>query len=329
MENPYDPLLFDKFFMFFPVYCLGTQTAAGRRNHQVCPCLAACLITEVGKIYQIHVETFFFINFILFYSIWNMAAAVLSCSVTQKRLFRISFVCALILCLFLFLPILLWYRLAAGSLLALIVGVRLLFFGQKGYTKPILTTCAAAILLGGTIGLMEKWNCLKEMSVLKVSVSALLFSAAFRRLCRRFFMKKQRIFYPVTLIGNGMELRMTALLDTGNGLIEPVSQKPVSLIGKDVWKEKAAKEGGRKEFLPQKFRAIPYHSVGKEKGILCGYEMQRLIIDTDERRIIVENPMIGISDVPVGADASYQMILHPELLIEGEEKNGIKNVTAG
>ena len=77
------------------------------------------------------------------------------------------------------------------------------------------------------------------------------------------------------------------------------------------------KEGGRIEFQPQKFRAIPYHSVGKQNGILKGYEMDRLMIDKDERKVIIEKPVIGISEVPVGSLETYQMILQPELLREG------------
>ena len=45
--------------------------------------------------------------------------------------------------------------------------------------------------------------------------------------------------------------------------------------------------------------------------------MDRLMIDTDERKVIIEKPVIGISEVPVGSLETYQMILQPELLREG------------
>ena len=102
---------------------------------------------------------------------------------------------------------------------------------------------------------------------------------------------------------------MKGLLDTGNGLREPISKKAVCIVGRDAFQIK---------FLPEKFRAIPYHSVGKENGILYGYEMDCLLIDTDEKRVIVERPMIGLSEVPIGSPDTYQMILQPELLREGE-----------
>lgn len=244
-------------------------------------------------------------------------AAVLFCSVTQKRLLMVSVLGALTICLFLFLPLKLWGRLLTGSLFSLLSGICLLFPKRKGYRKVIVVVCAVSVILGGSLGLIQKWNWMEEASVIKMSALSLLFSFGSRWIVNHFFLSGQQLVYPVTLIDGEMEIRMLALLDTGNGLIEPISKKPVCLVGKNVFEENRAKEGGRKEFQPQKFRIIPYHSVGKEKGMLSGYEMDRLIIDTDERKVIIEKPMIGISEVPVSGNGSYQMILQPELLREG------------
>lgn len=243
--------------------------------------------------------------------------AVLSCSVTQKRLLVVSVLGALTICACLILPIIMWGRLLTGSLFSLLVGIGLLFPKRKGYIKVILAVCVVSVILGGSLGLLQKWNGMGDASLFKVSALSLFFSFGSRIMVKKFFLTRQQLVYPVTLIDDEMEIQMLALLDTGNGLIEPISKKPVCLVGKNVFEENKAKEGGRKEFQPQKFRIIPYHSVGKEKGILSGYEMDRLIIDTDERKVIIEKPMIGISEVPVSGNDSYQMILQPDLLREG------------
>lgn len=210
----------------------------------------------------------------------------------------------------------------------MLLSLRVLFQKRKGYGKVILIECVTAVVLGGGIGLLQKWNWMREASLIKITALSLLFSIGSRIAIKSIFLRKQRLLYPVTLIDGEMEIHMLALLDTGNGLIEPISKKPVCLVGKNVFEENRAKEGGRKEFQPQKFRIIPYHSVGKEKGILSGYEMERLIIDTDEKKVIIEKPMIGISEVPVSGGGSYQMILQPELLREGVNGNDIESVTA-
>lgn len=176
-----------------------------------------------------------------------------------------------------------------------------------------------AILLGGSIGLLQKKLGEDSFSFIQMMGLPLFISFVIKIFLRRYLPKKAPHLYKVTLVYSEKEYIMKALLDTGNSLVEPISRKAVSIIGRDFFEQVNKKEGMRKEFLPQRFRVIPYHSVGKENGILCGYEMDRLIIDTDERKVIIEKPMIGISDVPVGSRETYQMILQPELLREGEK----------
>jgi len=152
-----------------------------------------------------------------------------------------------------------------------------------------------------------------QMSILSVSMTVVI-----KVLLRQFFLTRQKLYYPVILYYEGAEYPMKALIDTGNGLIEPISKKPVCLVGMDYFERQWEKEGKRKEFQPVRFRAIPYHAVGTPNGILRGYEMDRLIIFTDERKVEISKPMIGISEHAVGNRGTYQMILQPQLLSEGE-----------
>ena len=208
----------------------------------------------------------------------------------------------------------------------MLFSIHLLFPKRKGYIKVLIVVGGTSVILGGGLSLLQKWNCMRDASIIKISALTLILSGISRIVIKKAFIARQQFIYSVTLIDEEMEMHMLALLDTGNGLIEPISGKPVCLVGKNVFEENMAKEGGRKEFQPQKFRVIPYHSVGKGNGILSGYEMDRLIIDTDERKVIIEKPMIGISEVPVSGNGFYQMILQPELLGEGVNRNDTKSV---
>ena len=246
----------------------------------------------------------------------------------QSRIIRGGISVLHIVCLFLLFPLTMWWRLTAGSIFSMLFSIRLLFPKRKGYIKVILATGVTAVILGGSLSLLQKWNWIKDVSIIKIAALALLLSGVSRIVIKKAFLTRQQLIYPVTLIDADMEIHMLALLDTGNGLIEPISRKPVCLVGKNVFEENIAKEGGRKEFQPEKFRVIPYHSVGKANGILSGYEMDRLIIDTDERKVIIEKPMIGISQVPVSGKGFYQMILQPELLREGVNGNDTESVAA-
>ena len=66
--------------------------------------------------------------------------------------------------------------------------------------------------------------------------------------------------YTVTVYTSGESCTIHALLDTGNSLCDPVTGKPVCILGKrqagEILKEKEL----------QTLRYIPYCSVGTEKG---------------------------------------------------------------
>jgi len=253
--------------------------------------------------------------------VWNLTILFLSCSVTQKRILVVSVLGALISCMCLYLPFVVLLRLFLGALFAGIGGTVLILPKNSrviNYIKCLAVMLETAVLLGGSIAILQKYVfhsgfALWQMCVVSIGITWLM-----RFLLQQFFITRQNLFYPVILYCDGKAYPMRALSDTGNGLIEPISKKAVCLVGRDYFETQWEKEGIQKEFQPQRFRAIPYHAVGTPSGILAGYEMDLLIIYTDERKIEIGKPMIGISEQAVGSKDTYQMILQPELLREGE-----------
>lgn len=243
-----------------------------------------------------------------------------SCSVTQKRIILVTFLGAVTGSICLLLPFRVYLRLILGAILVGTMSVGMLFpktNGIKVYIKYLLTALWLSVLLGGTIALLQKWIWKREFTIIEMIPVTLGIFFMLRVMLRRHLLTKQKLYYQVMLLWEGKEYPMNALLDTGNGLIEPISKKAVCLVGKEYFEQKWVKEGERNYFQPQKFRAIPYHAVGTPKGILSGYEMDRLIIYTDERKVEIQKPMIGISEHSVGTPETYQMILQPKLLREG------------
>lgn len=186
------------------------------------------------------------------------------------------------------------------------------------YLKCLIVEAETAVLLGGSIAILQKFIVRAGFSVMQMIVITGIMTCVLRFFLQHFFITKQKLFYSVVLYCDGKEYPMRALADTGNGLVEPISKKAVCLVGKDYFERQWEKEGERIEFQPVRFRAIPYHAVGTPNGILNGYEMDRLIIFTDERKVEIRKPMIGISENAVGNKGTYQMILQPQLLSEGE-----------
>lgn len=126
----------------------------------------------------------------------------------------------------------------------------------------------------------------------------------------------------VIICSAGEETNVKALLDTGNSLIEPISQKPVCIVEEGVLARITLQN-------PLFLRAIPYRSVGCERGTLYGVEIPKIKIYTENTCYIAENVICAGAPHKLSTKGVYQMILHPALLKEGyivkdkEEQNVI------
>jgi hypothetical protein len=120
-----------------------------------------------------------------------------------------------------------------------------------------------------------------------------------------------RIYVPPL----GEHIRVQALVDTGNHLTDPISGKPVSIISEKLSRCLTGC------FVPEKYHVIPYHSVGRDRGVLNAYELPELIVEDCGQQIRKEGAIVAICDTGIPEDSIYQMILHPRLLkIQEEEK---------
>lgn len=120
----------------------------------------------------------------------------------------------------------------------------------------------------------------------------------------------------VTLVRGLKRVTVEALIDSGNSLAEPISGRPVSVV--DVWVLQEL--WGEDERL---YRAIPYHSIGKARGILEGYLVPELHVELDGVRKVFHNSYIAVSPERISASdvpeaESVKMIMNPRLLTEAK-----------
>ncbi len=100
------------------------------------------------------------------------------------------------------------------------------------------------------------------------------------------------------------------MLDSGNHLKDPISKKPVSIV-ESQWilpMERQKKE--------ENIKLIPYHSIGKNHGMMRGFVGDKLVIKRERDFAVIKRPVIGISENPLSDKGDYQMILSPALLQE-------------
>lgn len=117
--------------------------------------------------------------------------------------------------------------------------------------------------------------------------------------------KKQECICRATLITKEGSMKVMALVDSGNSLIEPISGKPVCIIEQEVFQSLWRNE----DLL---YRAIPYHSIGKNKGILQGYILQKLQLDLGGVEKSFSDVYVAVSREEISG--GVKMILNPMLL---------------
>ena len=170
--------------------------------------------------------------------------------------------------------------------------------------KGILFLMISTVCFGGV---MESvFTILSVNTVAGCMISGMILLTVWKW-CRR---NRRKTEEEITLLLEwaGRQIKVRALVDTGNHLKEPATGRPVSILDR----ESAAKlledgwEARKGCFL------IPYHSIGKELGWMQGVSLDRMIIPSEEGEREIRNPVFAISSGRVNLKDKYQVILNPE-----------------
>lgn len=142
---------------------------------------------------------------------------------------------------------------------------------------------------------------------------------------------KAKNFVPVTIDLNDKKVDIIALLDTGNALKDPISKFPVIVVQFSAIKELLPENvqsifnkynennldiistimSGYSEEL--RFRLIPFKSLGKENGMLLGFKPDRVVVRSEDERVLSEI-VVGIYNSSLSNNDEYMGLLHPEIL---------------
>lgn len=130
----------------------------------------------------------------------------------------------------------------------------------------------------------------------------------------------------------GARTSIRALMDTGNSLNDPVSHRPVILVEYGEIKTLLPPEVAalyRREDTPaidelilaaqgteleRRMRVIPYHSVGREKGMLLGFRPDWVVVRDGGMVYEQGEAIIAIHNKLLSPYGTYQGLAHPDLL---------------
>ncbi len=263
--------------------------------------------------YELYVDSLFLVNFVM-----NLYLLLLVNQSTFRTATRIRLVLGAALgAVLYFLPFFCvggqWLRLTLGTSLGVIAMIVVTFRVRsiRSFFKILERLLMYSILMGGAMLLsVGRFSWLEEriMGVWGVLGMGALFYLLFTYLAEH--RTQLSSLCKVTLVCRGNRITMTALVDSGNSLMEPISGKPVSIIEKSIipylWEEE-----------PVFYRAIPYHSIGKQRGILKGYLVPEIRIETCGTTKICKDIYVAVCEEYVTSEA--KMILNPGLLSESNK----------
>ena len=165
-----------------------------------------------------------------------------------------------------------------------------------------------SFLMGGLLLAVE--NMMPFLRPLTTGVCGILGLGTLAYWLIDFFVKKDRksrgnSLCKATLINGETKVCVTALLDSGNSLREPISGKPVAVIDRRLYRVL----WGEKQ-IP--YRVVPYHSIGKAGGILPGFLLPVMELEIDGVLRRMQNVYVAVCE----EDNSVGIILNPAVLEE-------------
>lgn len=135
--------------------------------------------------------------------------------------------------------------------------------------------------------------------------------------------------YRVTLTFAGKACQGTGFLDTGNGLQDPLTCRPVIVAEYGLLKEclppdlcDAFMRCEEEELLAAvcssswafRMRLIPYRSVGQKQGIMVGLRADEVVVRMGARDIKHHDLVVGVFQDRLSNDDSYRMLIPPPLI---------------
>lgn len=177
--------------------------------------------------------------------------------------------------------------------------------------RNVLFFYTIAFLLGGLLVQV------KELFSFSLSSVVVLGTASIFLLFIRWLLPKWRrwqsgtgVYYRVRLFYQEENVTGNALWDTGNRLQEPFTGEPV-MLGEQRFLSRLWKKGEEPVL-----RVIPFHSIGRETGLLRVFQADYAEVEKENQWYRVDSPWVAICDHYLSADGEYEMILHPEMLQE-------------
>lgn len=142
---------------------------------------------------------------------------------------------------------------------------------------------------------------------------------------------KKDMFYNIEIYLEDKKVETKAMIDTGNLLKEPITNIPVIIVEHTLLYDVIEKEilnnleeilSGNLEGIPEnvknkylsKLKVIPFKSLGKENGMLLGIKIDKVILENEENRKVIDKVIIGIYNKSLTRRGEYRALLGIDMI---------------
>lgn len=110
------------------------------------------------------------------------------------------------------------------------------------------------------------------------------------------------------------EWNCTGLLDSGNRLKEPLTGKPIHIVGEEILKELGIQKD-------ENSGVVSFQSLGNEEGYALTYRIQKLCIGKERNCFEEERAILALDEKGIFKEKNYQMILNASCLEQIPERS--------
>ena len=298
---------------------------------------------------HVYADVVFAINFFMDVFILWIVAKLRARHVPLLRLLCAGAMMSGLYCLLVFVAQFRAYLNIFAAVLIMALGIVVCFRPRDVKELSVLTGLAhvAAFALGGVGMALFYFTNIGDMlgnmlvaSTQNFSVKLLLASACIFYILIRLFSRwskslaiRKQAFYPIKISCDGDDANLTALVDTGNSLRDPLTRSPVII----------AEFNSVKHFLPDslklvfyekkeddldawanclndaafagRVRMIPFASIGSQNGMLFGFRPDKVEVINEDKIDTFKDVVVGIYNFSLSGEGKYQGLLNPEMVM--------------
>lgn len=141
---------------------------------------------------------------------------------------------------------------------------------------------------------------------------------------------EQLCLYPVRICWDGNTLETVALLDTGNRLRDPLTRVAAMVVETAVIKHllpvgileiinqmqqgQADLQFELSPYWQERFRLLPFSSIGTEHGLLVGFRPDQVVVWQKELEIKSSNVVVALYNRELSPEGAFHALIPPDLI---------------